>query len=275
VLLPEPDTAAGRAGLAGVLADPARALVAVDFDGTLAPIVERPEDARPAAGAVDALRSLAGRIGTVAVVTGRPATLAVELGGLADVARLTVLGHYGMERWYDGTLDTPAPDPAVDAARARLTDLVAAAPAGVHLEDKGHSLVVHTRPAADPAGSLASLTPAIDAVAAETGLEAVPGRLVLELRPAGIDKGTALLRLAEDRGATSVVYLGDDLGDLPAFAAVDELRARGATGLTVASADLTVDDSPPALAEQADLVLAGPLAVVSFLAGLAAAIGQV
>jgi trehalose 6-phosphate phosphatase len=275
VLLPEPVTAAGRAGLAAVLADPARALIAVDFDGTLAPIVDRPENARPAAGAVDALRALADRVGAVAVVTGRAASAAVKLGGLDSINGLIVLGHYGMERWYAGALQTPAPDPGVDAARGRLADVLVGAPDGVHLEDKGHSLVVHTRPAADPAGALAALTPALEALAADTGLEAVPGRMVLELRPAGVDKGTAVLGLAEERGASVVVYLGDDLGDLPAFAAIDELRSRGATGLTVASVDPALDDTPRALAEQADLALDGPPAVVRFLGALAAAIGRI
>ena len=274
MLLPEPETAAGRAGLAAVLADPARALVAVDFDGTLAPIVERPEDARAAPGALEALRVLADRIGTLAVVTGRAATAAVELGGLRDVDGLVVLGHYGLERWYAGALETPLPHDGVEVAREKLSDLVAAADDGVHLEDKGHSLVVHTRPAADPAAALASLTPAIEAVAAETGLEVVPGRMVLELRPPGVDKGSALRGLAEQRGAASVVYLGDDLGDLPAFSAVDELRARGATGLTVASVDPALDDSPRELAERADLVLPGPIAVVAFLTALAGAVGE-
>ncbi|HET7530711.1 MAG TPA: trehalose-phosphatase [Mycobacteriales bacterium] len=274
MLLPEPETAAGRAGLAGLLADPARALVAVDFDGTLAPIVERPDDARAAPGAVAALRSLADRVGTVAVVTGRPAEAAVDLGGLADVPRLLVLGHYGLERWHDGTLDTPEPYAAVAAARDRLADVLAGAPDGVHVEDKNHSLVVHTRPAADPAGALATLTPPLEALAAELGLEAVPGRLVLELRPPGVDKGAALRDVAVDRGARCIVYIGDDLGDLPAFAAVEGLRGGGATGLTVASVDPALDDAPRELAERADLVLAGPAAVVDFLAGLAGATGE-
>jgi trehalose 6-phosphate phosphatase len=274
VLLPEPVTAAGRAGLAAVLAEPARALVAVDFDGTLARIVERPDDARPAAGAVDALRVLADRIGTCAVVTGRGAAAAVELAGLASVPRLHVLGHYGLERWYDGTLDSPDAHDAVAAARDRLADLLADAPTGVHVEDKHHSLVVHTRPAADPPGSLAALTPALERLAAELGLEVVPGRMVLELRPPGVDKGSAVRDLAEARDARVVVYLGDDLGDLPAFGAVEELRAHGVPGLAVASVDPALDDSPAQLAARADLVLAGPEAVVAFLLALAEAVGE-
>src|SRR3954468_9288456 len=91
-VLTEPTTAAGERGLAAVLADPARAVVAVDFDGTLAPIVERPDDVRPAPGAVDALAALAVAVGRCAVVTGRGAEDVVRLAGLEVVDRLHVLG---------------------------------------------------------------------------------------------------------------------------------------------------------------------------------------
>jgi len=272
--LPEPSTVAGQSGLAAVLAEPARAVVAVDFDGTLAPIVTLPEDARPVPGAVDALRALAARVGTVAVVTGRPADVVVELGGLATIPRLHVLGHYGLQNWYDGSLHSPEPDPAIDDVRRRLPALLADAPEGVGVEDKVHSLVVHTRPAADPAAALAAVTPRLERIAAEVGLEAVPGRLVIELRPRGIDKGTALLHLVREREAHAVVFVGDDLGDLPAFDTVDMLRADGVPGVTVASADPDLDDTPAALAERADLVLMGPTAVVEFLTALAAAVGD-
>lgn len=268
VTLPEPTTEAGRAGLVAIAADPSRAVVAVDFDGTLAPIVTLPEDARPAPGAVDALTALSDRVGAVAVVTGRGAGEVVALGRLDSVPRLRVLGHYGLEEWYDGELRSPDPVPAVDEARMRLRPMLAQAPRGVHLEDKGHSLVVHTRPAADPAGALGRLTPALEHLAEELGLEAVPGRMVLELRPPGVDKGIAVRRLLDEVDATAVVYVGDDLGDLAAFAAVEEARGRGLAGLTVASVDPALDDAPAGLAARADLVVAGPAAVVEFLTTL-------
>ncbi len=273
-MLAEARTAAGRAGLAAVIAEPARAVVAIDFDGTLAPIVERPGDARPAAGAVAALRALGDRIGCCAVVSGRAATDVVALGGLDDVPHLHVLGHYGLQRWSDGHLDSPDPEPGVDRARDGLRELLAAAPAGVHVEDKEHSLVVHTRPAADPAGALAALTRGVERLAAACGLEVVPGRFVLELRPPGVDKGHAVRALASEREAAAVVYIGDDLGDLPAYDAVEALRRDGVPGLTVASVDPALDDAPAELARRADLVLAGPPAVVAFLDALAAAVGQ-
>jgi trehalose 6-phosphate phosphatase len=140
----------------------------------------------------------------------------------------------------------------------------------VHLEDKQQSLVVHTRPAQDPAATLEALTPRVTAIADELGLESVAGRFVLEVRPAGVDKGTAVRTLVDAADAHAVVYIGDDLGDLPAFAAVEQLRATGHAGLTVASAGA---DAPPELAARADLRLDGPEAVVAFLRDLAAAIG--
>ena len=272
--LPEPTTLAGRAGLAAVIAEPARALVAVDFDGTLSPIVGDPRDARAAAGAVEALTTLARRIGTVAVVTGRPAAIAVELGGLADIPGLWVLGHYGLEQWHAGDLESPAPEAAVDEVRSRLAGVLAGAPDGVGIEDKVHSLVVHTRQTADPGGALALLTPQLENLAAAAGLEAVPGRFAMEIRPIGVNKGTAFKGLIGKREARAVAFIGDDVGDLPAFAVVEALRHEAVPGLTVASVDPDVDDAPAEIAARADLTLPGPAAVVHFLVALAAAIGD-
>src|SRR5689334_2313631 len=114
--------------VAALLAEPARALLALDFDGTLAPIVPRPEDARPAAGAIAVLTRLAGAVGALAVVSGRPADEVVRLGELAAVPGLRVVGHYGLQRWRDGILVTPDPAPGVAMARERLPQLLANAP---------------------------------------------------------------------------------------------------------------------------------------------------
>jgi trehalose 6-phosphate phosphatase len=272
-VLTEPTTADGERGLAALLAEPLRAVIAVDFDGTLAPIVERPEDARPAPGALDALTSLGGSVGRVAVVTGRGAEDVVRLGELHRVPRLHVVGHYGLEEWSDGELTSPEPSRAVDQVRRRLPELLATAPTGVHVEDKKHSVVVHTRPAADPVAALADLTPLLQSLADEVGLETVPGRFVVELRPPGVDKGAALRRIVSTYDARSVLYVGDDLGDLAAFDAIAELRRDSVPGVTVASVDPALADAPRELADRADLVLAGPIAVVDWLTALAAAIG--
>lgn len=267
VPLPRARTSDGQAGLAALAADPAHALVATDYDGTLAPIVDDPAAAVPAPGALAALTRLAGRAGTVAVITGRAAADAVSIGGLADVPGLIVLGHYGAQRWQAGVLAVPAVPPGVHAAREALPGLLAAAgaPEGTSVEDKGTALAVHTRRTADPAGALALLREPLAALADSAALTLEPGRLVLELRPPGMDKGSALRALAAERAARSVLFCGDDLGDLAAFAAVGELRADGVPGCAVASQSA----ESPRVAEAADLVVDGPAGIVAFLTALA------
>ncbi|MDN3259654.1 trehalose-phosphatase [Streptomyces sp. CSDS2] len=273
--LPTPQTQPGRDGLAALLERPRTALIGLDFDGTLAPIVADPEQARAHPDAVPALAALAPQIASVAVITGRPPEVAVRHGGFAGVPgleHLTVLGHYGAERWdaATGTVTAPPPHPGVAAARAELPGLLErAAGEGVWTEEKGRALAVHTRRAADPQGAFESLRVPLAGLAARHGLIVEPGRLVLELRPPGMDKGVALLDHARAVGAGCVVYAGDDLGDLPAFAAVETLRAEGVSGLLVCSGSTEVTE----LAKRADLVVDGPEGVVGLLRALAAQLG--
>jgi trehalose 6-phosphate phosphatase len=268
--MPVARTAEGKAGLAAIRREPARALIATDFDGTLAPIVADPREARADPGAVGALRELAGLVGTLAVITGRPAREAVGLGGFEGVPGLIVLGHYGLERWEDGALTGPGDLPGVEAARKRLPGMLAGAAEGVWVEDKGSALAVHTRRAADPAGALAALREPLAGLAAGTGLVVEPGRLVIELRPPGMDKGAALTALVAERKAGPVLFAGDDLGDLAAFAAVRALREDGHPGLTVCSASGEVSE----LAAEADLVVDGPGGVAALLSSLARSLAR-
>ncbi len=250
------------AGLTALRADPAGAVVALDYDGTLAPVVSRPSDAVPADGAVAALTALAPRLRTLALVTGRPADVVVELGGLQDVPGLVVLGQYGAQRWSDGELHSPPPLPAVAEVRGQLPELLA--PEGAALEDKGLSLVVHTRRSPDPEGALARLQDPVTALALAAGLEVHPGKLVLEVRPAGYDKRAALLSLCAP-APSAVLFAGDDVGDLPAYDAVDDLRSAGVPGLLVCSDSA---EGPELLRTRADLVVDGPAGVVALLATL-------
>ena len=97
-----------------------------------------------------------------------------------------------------------------------------------------------------------------------------PGRLVLELRPPGADKGAALTGLVAERSASAVLYAGDDLGDIPAFRAVMELRADGVPGLAVCSGSAEAT----ALAQHADLIVDGPTGILALLRELATAFGR-
>ena len=141
-----------------------------------------------------------------------------------------------------------------------------AAGLGAFVEDKGQALAVHTRRCAEPEVALERLRSILAALAERTGLPVEPGRLVLELRPPGMDKGKALRSFVDGLGArpSAVLFAGDDLGDLAAFDAVDELRGEGVPGVLVCSGSAEVT----ALAERADVVVDGPSGVVDLLGGL-------
>jgi trehalose 6-phosphate phosphatase len=274
--LPEPTTEAGRAGLAALLAEPAHSVAALDYDGTLSGIAQRPEDAKPAPGALEAVRLLADRVGGVVLISGRPAEQLLEFSRLREDpagARVTVLAQYGLQRWdgATGQLTSPPPLPGVAGAREELRQLIAdpSTPDGVSLEDKGQALVVHTRLTANPDATLAALNDRLTSIASEAGLEPHPARNALELRPPGYEKGGALRRFVTERSGKAVLFAGDDVGDLPAFEALEELRQEGIPGLGVFSDSAEVSG----VREHADLVLPGPEGVVAFLRRLAEAMG--
>ena len=265
--LPRAVTAEGQVGLDALQSAPGGALIASDYDGTLSPIVGDPAAAHAHPGAIAALRRLAAHVGTLAIITGRPVMQAVELGGLATVPGLIVLGHYGWERWEDGRVSAPPEPPGVAAARRELPVVLrtSGAPDGTRTEDKGHAVAVHTRGTADPDAALALLRGPLEALARQTGLALEPGRRVVELRAPGMDKGVALRELSAERGARSVMFCGDDLGDLPAFAAVRALRADGIPGLNVVSA--APESELPK--DEGDLAVDGPDGIAALLTALA------
>lgn len=239
------------------------ALIATDFDGTLSHLVPDPESSRPVAGAVEAFGALGRRGARLAVITGRDATTVVRLAGLDAVPALVVAGLYGLETWTDGrltTLDTPE---SVVRLRERLPPIVAGGDPAVWIEDKRLSLVVHARKAQDPAAALAQLAPAVAALADELGLEVHPGSDVLELRLPGFDKAGALGRLAD--GRSTVLYFGDDLGDIPAFGEIRRLRDAGVAAYGVAVRSSGVTDA----VEAADVAVETPEEVTELFRALA------
>lgn len=274
-VLPKPRTQQGRQGLAALIATPDKALVAFDYDGTLAPIVADPMTAKPQPAIVEALALLAERVGLVAIITGRPAQLAVDLAGLAVEPGLTdvvVLGHYGIECWdaRTGQLQAGLAAPGVEQVRRELPPLLSSLGlADADIEDKELSVAVHVRRMAEPQQAFDVMREPLRQLADRADLAVEPGRLVMELRPRGMDKGQALRQLASDFDATSVTFTGDDLGDLAAFAEVRRLRVEGVPGLLVCSGSAEVTE----LAAQADLVVEGPPGVAAFISGVVMALG--
>lgn len=272
----EPTTPQGRDGLAAILADPAHALVAFDYDGTLAPIVDDPKSAFAEPDIAVRLAALSRQVGRVAVVTGRPARLAADLGGFDQapgLESLVVLGHYGMERWDAATkqlLSTPAP-PGVERVRRELPALLMSLGLeAADIEDKGMSLAVHVRRLGDAEDAFARMEGPLASLADSAGLVSEPGRLVVELRPPGMDKGQALRGLVHEGQAKAVAFVGDDLGDLAAFDEVRRLRDEGVAGLLVCSGSAEVTR----LAERADLVVNGPPGVSALVAELVEALSR-
>ena len=140
---------------------------------------------------------------------------------------------------------------------------------GTAIEDKGSSMAVHVRQTADPAAAMQLVERPLRELAATHGARLEPGRLVFELRPAGVDKGSALELLVRAADARAVCYVGDDLGDLAAFDTIDRLRAAGLAALAVCSG---VGRGARTGGARADLVLDGPPAVADFLDALRARI---
>ncbi|MBJ7472602.1 MAG: trehalose-phosphatase [Solirubrobacteraceae bacterium] len=241
--------------------------ILLDFDGTLAPIVDDPAAAAPDPAAASAARTLATRVALLACVTGRPA---LQARGLLGVDTIAYTGLHGAEVLQPGAAAPEVPEAfaADGAAVAAIIAQARAEPqglAGLDLEEKGPIVALHWRRAVDPLAAQARAEELADrAVAA--GLRSGTGRAVLELRPAlELTKGDgvqALLSTAPE--VRHAVFAGDDVTDLDAFARLRALVAdgtlEGATLIAVAGAD-----APPQVADAADLVLSTPADLGAFL----------
>ncbi len=242
--------------------DPAHAAVLVDFDGTLACIQDEPETVAPWPGVPEVLAALSRRYAVVAVVSGRPAAFLVKV--LGPEVRVSAL--YGLESVVPGTDGRIAVAP--DAQRwasvvaAQADRLEAEAPAGVFVERKGLCLTVHYRTAPQQANWVEQ---AVHGAADRSGLAVHPAKQSLELRPpVAADKGSAVIELAA--GCAAVCYMGDDVGDLPAFTALDAWSTDGVATFKVVVRSSELDRD---VEGAADLIVDGPAGAFAFLQSLA------
>jgi len=175
--------------------DPNRTGILLDFDGTLAPIVARPEDVAPAPGAIEVLRTLVDRFRLVAVISGRPTDDLVRFIGVDGVR-------------YEGLYGLP-PGGSAEALIEPAGSIATAVP-GAWVEAKGSTVAVHYRAARDVGEARAALASALPLLADEAGYELIEGKMVFELVPKGDPrKGGAVERLVRQANLTAALYAGD------------------------------------------------------------------
>ncbi|GAA2027110.1 bifunctional alpha,alpha-trehalose-phosphate synthase (UDP-forming)/trehalose-phosphatase [Agromyces tropicus] len=235
------------------LAEVERLLVALDFDGTLAPIVDRPEDARATERARAAVERLAESDDTrIALVSGR------ALDSLKDVASPPVAallsGSHGVELQLDSggvTLDLR------DGELTRLEQLIeivedaASAADGAWVERKPAGIALHTRRLGTSAGAALQRTARERVEEALPGLPTRGGKNVLEFAVRASDKGEAVTRLRQHSGADAVIYVGDDVTDEDAFATLesDDVGVKVGQGKSLAAYRLRGPDDVAELLE--------------------------
>jgi len=226
--------------------EPPLAAVLLDVDGTLAPIVERPEDAAVPDEGRREVERLVGRYALVACISGRPAAEARRIVGLGGIE---YVGVHGLES-----------HPGVPEYTAQLERVVDEVAWPWLVETKaGVTVAFHYREVDD-----GEAAPAVDRVvqaAEELGLAAQRGRKVVEVRPPiDVDKGTAVRDLLADRGLERALYAGDDTTDLDAFRGLDEADLDTALKVAVASPEMN-----PRLLNAADLVVDGTPGLLELL----------
>jgi trehalose 6-phosphate phosphatase len=260
-----------RAALLEALrADPARTAILTDIDGTLAPIVQRPEQAAVPERASRLLADLGERYRLVGCVSGRRAEEARRLVGVDTIA---YAGNHGLELLLPGD-EAPRPDPSLAGREGGATEFLAGldrgelAGLGLRTEDKGPIQALHWRGAADERAAEARARE-IAADAGRAGLEPHWGRKVLEVRPAGGGgKDTAVAALLGADGVTAATYAGDDRTDLDAFRRLRELRDGGELTAAIC-VGVTSPEGPAEIAEESDLRVDGPEGWIAILESLA------
>jgi trehalose 6-phosphate phosphatase len=259
--------------LAPLRADPRRAAILLDIDGTLAPIVDHAADAHVPESTRQLLIGVARAYGLVGCVSGRRAS---EARAMVSIGTITYLGSHGVEMLRSGWTEARMDADVADWVRriqdfGRDADTADTRKLRVRLEDKGVIVAFHWRGAPDEDAAKS----AIDAIAQraqDAGLRTHWGRKVLEVRPPiKIDKGAGITRLFTEAGSDIdiAMYVGDDTTDLDAFRTLADLVAEGRLRRAV-RVGVASDEGPSEITSQADVVVDGPAGVSELLAALIA-----
>jgi trehalose 6-phosphate phosphatase len=229
-----------------------------DVDGTLAPIVPKPEDARVPDATRALLQQLTAKGVKVALITGRRLSTARRTVGLDDVI---YAAQYGLTVWLGDHVETAPGLAEYQALAGRVERDLQFLPEtipGVQVVNKEGLLAIHYRRAERP-GAREAILEAMERSQAAKRFRLIEGRMVVELRPPiPADKGTALEMLVARLGLRGVVCLGDDTGDIDMFVALRRLRGGGLAGATVVAAS---EEASPEVAQAADYTVEGPQGV--------------
>jgi trehalose 6-phosphate phosphatase len=257
--------------LAPLRADPQRAAVLLDIDGTLAPIVEHAADAQVPETTRQLLIEAAKRYRMVACVSGRQAS---QARAMVSIGSISYLGSHGAELLRSGWTEAQLDSQVEEWVRrindfARQADTAELRRCRVRIEDKGPIVAFHWRGAPDEETARATVD-GLAARAQSAGLQTHWGRKVLEVRPpVTIDKGAGIRTFLEGTGVQAAVYAGDDVTDLDAFRTLDELAAEG-TLTHVVKIGVSSEEGPEEIIAQADVVVPGTDGVKELLSALIA-----
>ncbi|MFZ1382209.1 MAG: trehalose-phosphatase [Scrofimicrobium sp.] len=254
--------------------NPRDSLLAFDFDGTLSRIVPRAEDARMVEESAEALARLARSGVQVAIISGRPIDTLLELSRAAEkpgLASSLIFGHYGAERLdlATGERSSPAPPRGISEAKRELVELLKQYP-GATLEDKGLAVAAHFRNSSNRDVDFESAGARVREIAEHNELTVEPGRYVWELRGPTVTKGDALRELVIERRPSSVMFAGDDLGDIAAFEALAQIG--NSEDGPVTCAVVARSNEAAELEKYADILCEGPGGIAAWLTALAASI---
>jgi trehalose 6-phosphate phosphatase len=203
-----------------------------DIDGTLAPIVPNPEDARISTRARAGLRALIDDGVGVGLISGRALEKARQM---VDIPDAYFAANHGLSIAADGIVDAPEElRPYVGWAQEVIRDASELNVPGIIVEDKGPVVAFHYRMSEDEDAARVAIESVIGSSEAARNFRLQQGRKVIELRPPlAIDKGTAAETLVMRMGARSVLAMGDDVTDIDMFRAVRGLQTKGFATATV------------------------------------------